>query len=204
MKQCDKRCVFSLPQSEVGANSHCLFFVGRWWRLPGPPAACVWGCGLSAQRHLPGQVGLVGGTQCTRWQGGNARAFLIGSQFFSSAYFYFTLLPWTLCADLTAPRVLLQFERSRFAVHPGLSIQLVVLHSSGHSQYCLDRYWLLQGAKNNGSHDCNWPSLITAVYTLKQSFFVVNICVTVEKWPYFYSTKRDLSNHKNERIITTK
>lgn len=70
----------------------------------------------------------------------------------------------------------------------GLSIQLVVLHSSGHSQYCLDRYWLLQGAKNNGSHDCYWPSLITAVYTLKQSFFVVNICVTVKKLPYFYST----------------
>lgn len=192
-----------MPQSEVGANSHCLFFVGRWWRLPGPPAACVWGCGLSAQRHLPGQVGLVGGTQCTRWQGGYARAFLIGGQFFNSTYFYFTLTSLNALRrpDGTPSSASIwtqPFRRPPIceSASAGLSIQLVVLHSSGHSQYCLDRYWLLQGAKNNGSPDCNWPSLITAVYTLKQSFFVVNICVTVEKWPYFYSTERHLSNHK--------
>lgn len=79
--------------------------------------------------------------------------FWLAASFSTALIFTSPLLLWALCADLMAPRVLLQFECSRFTVR--LSIQLVVLHSSGHSQYCLDRYWLLQGAKNNGSHDCN-------------------------------------------------
>lgn len=54
----------------IRSNSRCLVFVGRWWRLPGPPAACVWGRVVSAQCHLPGQVRLIGGTQCTQWQVG--------------------------------------------------------------------------------------------------------------------------------------
>lgn len=52
--------------------------------------------------------------------------FWLAASFSTALIFTSLLLLLTLCADLTAPRVLLQFERSRFAVHPSASLRLRV------------------------------------------------------------------------------